>query len=258
MNKLPKIIFRKMTLEENIEIIKWSYFEDNGLLSVHDYTIECFPELANIDKKLSKDEIYKIIEKVVKKDYLKNESKIEIEVKRYNELWEKYNDIYFENLSRYLNIEWIYENIIDASVGIIPVFPRYLDNNSFSIGINVSESKLIEVSAHETLHFWWFIKWKQLYPQIQRREYNSPYLSWQYSEMVTDPILNDKPFNKIFKFNERGYDSFYEMYDGEKLVMDKLRDIYKEDISIEKKIKRGFEYLNKLENNKKIGDKIDN
>ena len=100
------------------------------------------------------------------------------------------------------------------------------------------------MSAHEALHFWWFIKWKQLYPEIPRMEYDSPYLSWQYSEMVTDPILNNEPFNKIFNFlEERGYDSFYEMYDGSELVMDRLRDIYKENISIDKKIRSGYNYL---------------
>ena len=252
MNVIPKIVFRKMTLEENIEIIKWAYFEDNGLLSVHDYTIKCFPELADLDKNLSKDEVYKIIEKVVEKDYVKYEKKIESEVNRYNDLWRKYNDLYFNNLSECLGVDWIYDNDkIDASVGLIPTFPRYLDTNSFSIGINVSDRELIKVSAHETLHFWWFIKWKQLYPEIPKREYDSPYLSWQYSEMVTDPILNNAPFNKIFDFlEERGYDSFYEMYDGDELVMDKLRDIYKDNISLDDKIKKGFEYLNKLENNK--------
>ena len=250
MNVIPKIIFRKMTLEENIEIIKWAYFEDNGLLSVHDYTIEYFPELADLDKSLSKDEIYKIIEKVVAKNYTKYEKEIELDVNRYNNLWEKYNDLYFTNLSKYFNVEWVNDsNIIDASVGLIPTFPRYLDTNSFSIGTNVSDIQLIEVSAHETLHFWWFIKWKKLYPEISRRQYDSPYLSWQYSEMVTDPILNNPPFNKIFDFlEEKGYDSFYEMYDGDELVMDKLRDIYKEDISIDDKIKKGFEYIKSIKN----------
>ena len=51
---LPKIRFREMTLEENIEVIKWAYFEDNGALSVHDFTVNYFPELANLDSTLSR------------------------------------------------------------------------------------------------------------------------------------------------------------------------------------------------------------
>jgi len=69
--KIPKIEFKVMTLEENIETIKWAYYEDNGVLSVHSYTIQYFPELANIDKSIPQSEVYKIIEEVVKKDYNK-------------------------------------------------------------------------------------------------------------------------------------------------------------------------------------------
>lgn len=47
-------------------------------------------------------------------------------------------------------------------------------------------------------------------------------------------------------FVERGYDSFYELYDNENLVMDNLRNIYSENISIEDKMNKGFEYINNI------------
>ena len=82
-------------------------------------------------------------------------------------------------------------------------------------------------------------------------------MSWQYSEMVTDPILNNKPFSDMFGdvFVERGYDSFYNLKDGEDFVMDILRNIYSEDISVEEKINKGFEYINKVLNSEKINIK---
>ena len=40
---LPKIKFREMTLEENIDVIKWTYFVDDGVLSIHDFTVKYFP-----------------------------------------------------------------------------------------------------------------------------------------------------------------------------------------------------------------------
>ena len=241
---VPKIIFREMTLEENIDVIKWAYFEDNGALSVHDFTIQYFPELANIDPNLSKEEVYKIIEEVVTNDYNKYSNRIKSETERYKLLWKQYNDTYFETLSSYLNVEWP-NNLTEiiATVGLIPVFPRYLDDFSFSIGTGVEDIKLIEVCAHETLHFLWFQKWKKLHPETPINEYESPYLPWKYSEMVTDPILNNKPFSDMFEFTERGYDSFYELEDGDTKVMDKLRKVYSLDIPIEDKIEKGFEYI---------------
>jgi len=245
--KIPKIEFKEMSLEENIETIKWAYYEDTGVLSVHNYTIQYFPELANIDKNLSKSEVHKIIEEVVKKDYCKYNSTIKEDVQRYNRLWEKYNDLYFVTLSNYLDVEWP-RNLddIEGKVGLLPVFPRDLDGFSFAISIGVDDLKIIETCAHETLHFLWFEKWKDIHPETPRREYDSPYITWQYSEMVTDPILNNKPFVDIFDFYEKGYDSFYEMYDEESLVMDKLRQIYSEDISINEKIDKGFNYIKEI------------
>ena len=252
MKNIPKLIFRIMSLEENIDIIKWAYYEDNGLLSIRDYTINYFPELAKLDKKLSKEEIDKKIELVVKKDYIKYKDRLTKEVERYNNLWNEYNNIYFTKLSEFLEVDWPPTiNIIEATVGLIPVFPRYLDEFSFSISSGVEDWKLIETCAHETLHFLWFEKWKTIHPETPRREYDSPYITWQYSEMVTDPILNNKPFNELFSFKEQGYDSFYEMQDGDTLVMDKLREIYSKDIPINEKINMGFDYINNYEQNRK-------
>ena len=250
--KFPKIKFRKMTLEENIETIKWAYYEDNGVLSVHSYTIEYFSELANIDENLPQSEVYKIIEEVVKKDYNEYETRMEKEAERYNFLWEKYNDLYFETLSNYLEIEWPQNiDVIEGKVGLIPVFPRYLDSFSFSIATGVDDWKIIETCAHETLHFLWFKKWKSIHPETPRREYDSPYITWRYSEMVTDPILNNTPFADMFNFEEKGYDSFYELYDGDTLVMDNLRKIYSENITINEKINKGFDYIKNILNSKK-------
>lgn len=242
---IPKVEFRPMTLEENIETIKWAFYEDNGDLSVHYYTIKYFPELATIDLNSSKEEVYRMIETIVTNDYTKYKVRIHSEVERYNNLWNEYNNKYFEILSEFLGVDFP-NNIkeINAYVGLIPVFPRYLDSFSFSISTGVDDWKLIETTAHETLHFLWFEKWKKMYPKTPRRHFDSPYLEWKYSEMVTDPILNNNPFNELFNFTEKGYDSFYELYDNDKLVMDKLRKIYSTDASIEEKIEKGFVYIN--------------
>ncbi len=251
MKKVPKLLFKKMSLEENIDTIKWAYYENNGLLSVHNYTVSYFPELADLDEKLSKEEVYIIIEDIVKKDYEKYTNRLQEETERYNKLWIEYNDSYFEMLSDYLEIEWPKKEI-EAKVGLIPVFPRYLDEFSFSVGTGIEDWKVIETCAHETLHFLWFEKWKKLFPKTPRRYYDSPYIEWEYSEIVTDPILNNKPFNKLFDFEEKGYNSFYKMYDGEELVIDKLRDVYSEETPINEKIVIGFDYLKKYNEEKKI------
>lgn len=242
---LPQIKFVTMTEKENIDLVKWLYFENNGSLDVFSYTIQYFPSLASIRPDSSKEEIYTIIENVVSRDYHKYEERIKSEVKRYNDIWKKYNDQYFEALSEYLNISFPESvKIVKASVGLTPVAPRNLDTFDFSISTGIKDSKLVEIASHETCHFLWFQKWKELYPNCPRREYDSPYHPWQYSEMVVDPILNSKEIQPILGVDAKGYDSFYEIKDHDhSYMMDVLKDIYKTDKSIEEKIEAGYEYV---------------
>jgi len=160
-----------MSLEQNIENIKWMFFEDEGEFSIREATIQYFPDLKDLINIESKKDIYDGIEKLIKECYEYSLEKIEYDVKRYNDIWDKYNNRYFRELTKYLNIEWpSSKQIIVAKVGLIPVFPRYLDEFSFDLSYSLNEEKVIEVTAHETLHFLWFEKWKQLYPNCDRIE----------------------------------------------------------------------------------------
>ena len=141
-----------MTLEENIDLVKYAYNEKDKTLDMFKYVITLFPEL----KKIKKDvDINKQIEDIVKKNYYKNLELINKKTKEYTNIWNKYNDVYFKKISEYFDISNLEVTKIISNVGIIPIFPRYLDTCSFSIGI-VDEEKLIETASHEILHFFWF------------------------------------------------------------------------------------------------------
>lgn len=236
---MPKIIFRKMSLEENINNIKWMYFSDDSALNFRTAVINYFPDLNDINDSLSIEEKNKKIEDLIIECYEYSEKKLIEEAKRYNEVWKKYNDAYFNVLSKYLNIDWPKDKeIVIANVGLIPIFPRYLDSFSFDLSHGLEEMKIIEVAAHETLHFLWFEKWKQIYPDWTREEFDYPHIVWEYSEMVTAPILNSKEINKVLQIVEKSYDYFYEI-DG---LMAGLNNIYSSNKRIEEKMREGFEF----------------
>ena len=239
----PKIVFKPISLQDNIDNIIWTYFDSE----FHDITCETYPELYNIDEKLSKSEKENIIRSIFTRYYNQNIDVINKEVKKYSELWNKYNDEYMSVLSEYLNIEWNIDEIV-AYVGIVCVCPRYLDEHSFVIGINFPLEYVLRVCAHETLHFLWFEKWKTLYKDYKRSDFESPNIIWRYSEMVVDPIINSKKINKIIHENEKAYDYFYDLVDGKEKVMNKLVDIYSKDDTIENKIKKGFDYIKEYYN----------
>ena len=73
----PKIIFQPMPLQDNIDLVKWAFFENNDSLDIYKYTIQYFPELNNIKKAdYTKEEIYNLIEKIVSLNYLKRKKEI--------------------------------------------------------------------------------------------------------------------------------------------------------------------------------------
>ena len=247
---IPKVVFRPMTVDENIAVIEWAYSENNDSLDVHNYVLEYYPELSNLEG-CEKKVILDRIKDVVSKDYYHYEQKIKDEVIRYQDIWDKYNDNYMLAVSKYLNCDW--DNIcsISASVGLIPTFPRYLDTYSFSLSTNVSKDKLIEAVCHETLHFLWFLKWKRLFPNANRREFDSPFMPWVYSEMVVDPILNSI-FDEKLSVPFKAYDSFYDYQYQGRNVMAVLKDIYYDNKPIEEKIIRGYQYVSEAVTSIKI------
>lgn len=230
---VPRVIFKPMSLEDNIYIVKWALSNNNSTLDLNDSIVYYFPEINSNN-----------VEEIVKRYYLEKKDIIYSEVSRYSLLWEKYNTIYFKRLCEYLNIKNIDISEIEVTVGYIPVCPRDINNNSFSLNIGYDESLLLRNCAHEILHFLWFKKFEELYPDVN---INPPSLAWKYSEMVVDPILNSDEINSVICINERAYDSFYDIKDNSgNYLMDVLKDIYNSDKPIETKIKEGFDYISKV------------
>lgn len=232
---LPKIVFKPMSLEDNIDNILWTYNDEE----FHDTVCEVFPELKKADNLKNKEEY---ITGLFTNYYKNNIDEINDYVEKYNLLWNEYNDKYMKALSEYLNTSWDFENIT-AYVGLVCICPRNLSNHSFEIGVKFADEFVKKICAHETLHFLWFKKWKELYKNCKKSEFESPHIVWKYSEMVVDPIINSKKINNIIHEREEAYVYFYDMMDKNEKVMDILKEICNEDITIEEKIKNGFEYI---------------
>ena len=231
---VPLVKFKAMSLEDNIELVKWALENSNSTLDLRDSIIYYFPELSDDN-----------IDEVVSKYYNLKKDEINSSVSKYSLLWKKYNSVYFEKMCEYLNLSNVDIKEIEVTVGYIPVCPRDISNNCFSLNVGYDEATLLRNCAHEILHFLWFKKFEELFPTC---DINPPSLAWKYSEMVVDPILNSW-INDIFdnKFTEKAYDSFYEIKDNSgNYLMDVLKDIYNSDKTIEEKIKDGYFYISKV------------
>lgn len=55
---MPRVRFKVMSLEENIENIKWMFFDTNGEFSIRDAVVQYFPDLKESVNLTSKQEVY--------------------------------------------------------------------------------------------------------------------------------------------------------------------------------------------------------
>jgi hypothetical protein len=64
------------------------------------------------------------------------------------------------------------------------------------------------VALHEILHFIWFEKWKEIFPEHNKKEFESPHLAWKLSEMVPLAILSDSRIQNIFRHKPPVYNEW--------------------------------------------------
>ena len=66
--------------------------------------------------------------------------------------------------------------------------------------------------------------------------------------MFGKKLKSEQDVNNVLKIEEKSYDSFYAIKDGNNSVMENLKLIYEKNISVEEKITQGFEYINTIFN----------
>lgn len=246
----PVVVFKKLSLEENIEIVK-SFYEfgnkDNNIyFSQNESIFNTFPALREIiNDSMTVEGINKAIDEEVTRTYNEESFAIDTKIIDYNQYWSIYNNAFMETISNVLNVDWPSSlTTITAYVGILPICPRDLDNYNFYISWRSDIASVISNVIHETCHFLFFEKWKKLHRYYKRIEFDYPYPIWEYSEMVIDPILNRLDIKIVFKdmpgMNYSSYDYFYQ--DEKKDLMDKLRNIYRTE-DIDDAIKNGYRLL---------------
>ena len=239
MNNIPKLKFRYLSLDETKEIIIWTLNDKDNILNIKEGTLYLYPELKNIKEQNN-------IKEIIKDRYnnfIKENNNLREE---YSNIWNKYNDNYMTEISKYFNIKWpsSYKEI-EVRIGNIPVCPRYIKEKTFDIQKKNTE-ELIDTCMHELCHFIFFEKCKEIYPDWKYEDFDSPSLLWYLSEIIIDPVLNSRPIQKIYKHKFKSYDIFYNIEINNKPLMETITNIYQNN-SIESSIKESYNYLKEHE-----------
>lgn len=252
---LPKIKFVEMPSSTEID---WMY----GFLFQNEwgwgkYIIRKHPKIkGGVSLKTEAEQVEFLKNYII--EFKKENCKLIEENKiKYQAEWQKIEKDFFVILSEIMQTNWPRDKkAIKAMISINPICPRFLNNWSFSIFYNYKKiSHAIEVIMHESCHFLYFEKWKQVYPKINPKKFESPYIEWHLSEIIAPIILNDWRTQKLLKQRAVFYAEHQKIKINGKSAPKFFSDLYKKDMEkgddFEKFLKDSYSIIKK---NKKLFD----
>ncbi len=212
------IIFKKMTLKENIKVINELYFNDNIEDSNKLMLVEYFPLIEDINVNMLKEDIKKQLEDIVKYYYETYTDNLDRELVNYQKVFNK--GTFIKDLEEYFDIR-----ILDITIklGLIPTISYEHDKNIIYIMPGMIDMELNSYLYLNIYNIFWFNKIKHLI----KGEYNYHTRLYNYTNDVKKVILNNKRFIK------------YHLIDNEYDL--ELMKIFNKRITLEVKIKLGYQ-----------------
>ena len=174
-----------------------------------------------------------------------NKKELEEKAVLFQEEWDRFEEGVMKTLSDIVEQEWLEHNgSFDVRVSINPICPRYLTLHAFDIFYGQDAERMKATATHELLHFIYFDKFKDIFPEIPEKEYNTPHLAWHLSEIVPGVILNDERIQKIFVREHTSYKHYYEIKIEGKSLMKHIQDIYDSKKDFEDFVRKSWEFVN--------------
>lgn len=256
MKNIPKVQFDLDPIENSLDMVHHFLNPSKKVFDWSHYIFGHYPELKKILKGVEDKNKRKRIELQFLKDFQKeNESAIISELNKIRKEWAKINNRVMKTLSEIVEIDWPKEDkVIRAYISLCPINPRFIKTREFSVFYRSDEDEKKAIAIHEILHFIYFEKWKSVFPKTEEREFNTPHLVWQLSEMVTGIILNDKRAQDVFKHRYYSYDEYEKMKIGGKPLLSYLQKFYDERRDFEDFLRKSWDFVknNEKEINKNL------
>ena len=247
-----KVKFTDITLSKEVDWIHGFLFQNKW--GWGKYIIRKHPEIKKVFSFKTESEQIEFLREYIVKFKIENQKLIEKNKTVYQKEWQKIEKDFFTILSEIIQIDWPKNRkMIKAMISVNPICPRFLNDWSFSIFYNYKKiSHAIEVIMHESCHFLYFEKWKKLYPKMDSKKFESPYLEWHLSEILAPIILNDHRIQKLLKRKADFYIEHKRIKIGSRTVPKYFNDLYKKN-SIDKNfdvfLKKSYKTI---KNNRKL------
>lgn len=243
MYLMPQVIYELKKIEDTAKIIS-SFYNDDLTIYGRFPTAIASNFNINIDELVGKtiDEKYDIILKLITPIYEKNIKEMRAKIKEYQKYWNKNADFVCKELEKIFNIRFDGVEKCYAYVNINTTCPRYLDSHSFDVNFRKTKEQALEVCIHEIIHFYWFQKWKEKYPNCPEENFQAPHIEWLLSEIVIDQIVYYSEFRKIMREKPAYYYFYDTVIPGLGNLIQIFRKLYSEN-NIDNFMEKGINLL---------------
>lgn len=133
------------------------------------------------------------IRKLLGQIYLDNRLELLQAQQNFRTWWSTVEDHWYRFLGDLFELKIGKEVCFDAYIGISPIFPRDIKDESFLVPIRANRQKVLRICAHETSHFFFCRKIKEVGFAIQPDEHRL----WIISELFVPLLFSDSQTIRI-------------------------------------------------------------
>lgn len=243
-----RLKWEQKDFEQDIEFILFHQTDDTPMW----WKSELYRALPSLDfdyaQSLPQDKRFEYLRDKLKKISQEKQSDIENAIRMFENAWEpiahNLNNAYSSAFD--MDCSGILNDMVGL-VGINPICPRDLSDNSFSVYYYFEPNYAVSVALHEITHFVWFYAWQQHFKD-DKEEYNFPHLKWLLSELVVETIIRNSEIAKLAPPPQYiAYKYFYSMDIGGTPIFETLHYMCANRTSIQDFMERAYNWIRKNE-----------
>ena len=243
-----KLNWRQKDFKSDIEFIYFHQQDDTPIW----WKSELYRAHPSLDfdyaQSLTQEKRFEYLTESLRKIRIEKQADIEKSIKMFENAWspiaKNLNDAYSSAFDMdCTNIM----NDMAGLVGLNPICPRDLSDNSFSVYYYFDPNYAVATALHEITHFVWFNAWQKHFHDDEE-EYNFPHWKWLLSELVVETIIRNSDIGKLNPPPQYiAYKYFYDMDIDGKPIFDTLRDMYTNRESFPEFMEMARDWINKNE-----------
>lgn len=196
---LPKVEFELLSLEAEAQEFYRFIFSSNKFSHFDERIYRQYPELkARLANVNDKNESFAVIKDFLAEYRQAHHDMIQESVARLTAIWNPVNDRAFKALADIMEKSWPAEHpVIKGHISLNPICPRNIDRFDFGIYFRSRPESVKGITIHESFHFLYFQKLRELYPHLDRHTFEMPNLEWHLSEIIVPIAMNNSVLQDI-------------------------------------------------------------